>query len=59
VAVARQREMLASAAAQRQAQRAYALAKANRRVERAEHRLSRSMLHAMRLHADVAVGQGR
>lgn len=58
VAAARQREMLASAAAERQALRARALAKANRRVERAEHRLSRSMLHAMRLHADLAAGQG-
>lgn len=57
MAVVRQQEMLASATAERQALRARALTRAARRVERAEHRLTRSMLHAMRLHAELAVGQ--
>jgi transcription elongation GreA/GreB family factor len=57
MATARQHEMLAEAAAQRQAQRAQALARATRRVERAEHRLNRSMVHAMRLRAELAAGE--
>lgn len=57
MAAARQQEMLASATAERQALRALALTRATRRVERAEHRLTRSMLHAMRLRAELAVGQ--
>jgi hypothetical protein len=58
MAAARQQEMLAEAAAQRQALRARALARATRRVERAEYRLNRSMVHAMRLRARLAAGEG-
>jgi hypothetical protein len=56
---ARQQEMLAKAASQRQALRALALARATRRVERAEHRLTRSMLHAMRVRGELAADPGR
>lgn len=58
MATVRQQEMLAAAAAQRRALRARALARADRRVERAEHRLTRSVLHAMQVRGELAVGQG-
>jgi hypothetical protein len=58
MAIARQREMLAAAAARRQALRARALARADRRVERAEDRLTRSVLNAMRVRSELTVEQG-
>jgi hypothetical protein len=57
MAAAQQQEMRDIAAAERQALRAQALTKATRRVERAEHRLTRSMIDAMRLRAELAAGQ--
>ena len=45
----RQNQMLAEAAATRQARRVQALHRANRRAERAQRQLTRSYLEAMRL----------
>jgi hypothetical protein len=45
----RQNQMLAEAAATRQARRVQALHRANRRAERAQRELTRSYLEAMRL----------
>jgi hypothetical protein len=54
----RQRSMLADAAAQRQALRLRALARANRRAERAQQQLARSRRRAGRLRSQLAAEQG-
>jgi hypothetical protein len=54
----RQHDMLTKAAAQRQAHRAHALDRANRRAERARRRLSLSRHQAMRLRGELAAEQG-
>ena len=50
--------MLADAAAQRQALRLRALARANRRAERAQQQLARSRHRAGRLRSQLAAEQG-
>lgn len=53
----RQQTMLATAAAERQAVRVRALARATRRAERAERQLARSRHEAMRLRVELAAEQ--
>jgi hypothetical protein len=53
----RQRELLATAATERQAQRVRALARANRRAERARRELVRSRREAVRLRGELAAKQ--
>jgi hypothetical protein len=54
----RQRELLASAASQRQALRAQALSRADRRAKRAERKLIRSLNEALRLSGELAAERG-
>jgi len=58
VARQRQQTMLMEAAAQREALRVHALAKATRRAERAQRRLARSRRKAMRLQHESGAEQG-
>jgi hypothetical protein len=54
----RQRSMLATAGAQRQAQRVLALERATRRAERARRQLVRSGNETLRLRGELAAEQG-
>lgn len=54
----RQRSMLADAAAQRQALRLRALARATRKSERAQQQLAQSRRRAERLRSELAAEQG-
>jgi hypothetical protein len=54
----RQQTMLATAAAERQALRAHALARATRRAERAQRQLVRSRREAIRLRGALAAEEG-
>jgi hypothetical protein len=54
----RQRTMLATAAAERQALRVLALARATRRAERAQRQLARSRREAVRLRGALAAEEG-
>jgi hypothetical protein len=58
VARERQQDMMAEAAAERQAQRVLALDRASRRAERARRQLARSRNEAMRLRGELAAEQG-
>ncbi len=54
----RQQALLATAAAERQALRVRALARATRRAERAQRQLTRSRREATRLRGELAAEQG-